>query len=104
MKLGLAAVGLAITGLVLAGCGAPERTPAEQAFLDDLQKASSQISNTHPDRDIEDGRIVCSVLAGIKPEERNTSMGILHLYQGYSFALVHGAVKHLCPENTPPSG
>jgi hypothetical protein len=92
--------------LLLAACSSTKgsRTPAEQAYLDDLQRSSSLTSNPHPDKDIEDGRVICDVLAGIKPEQRSLSMGLLYQRQGYGFYQVHYAVKDLCPENGPPSG
>jgi len=91
---------LALLALTLAGCGG--RTPAEEAFLADLQERSSMIELPDPDGDLRDGHEVCEVLAATKPDERYTTSGILG-DRMFGFTIVFAAQEHPCPEVDVPS-
>lgn len=84
--------------LTLAGCGG--RSPAEEAYLAELQERSSMIELPDPDGALEEGRLACGVLADTKPEERYTTAAILTQSgrYGITYSTLDAAVTHLCPE------
>lgn len=86
--------------LVLAGCGGT--SPAEEAFLAELQEAGPTIELTDPDGDLSQGREVCQVLEDTKPDERYTALAILDQQMGFSFTVISAAQTHLCPEIDVP--
>jgi hypothetical protein len=82
--------------LTLTGCGG--HTPAEQAYLAELQERGSLIELPDPDRDLTIGHDACDALADFKPEERELSAFLLEQHRPFTRMHVTAAVKHLCPE------
>lgn len=73
-------------------------TGAEQAYLIELQATSSQITNEHPDEDVQAGHAICDALAKTKPEERYSMGGILAETRPFNRHQVLAATMYLCPD------
>ncbi len=90
------AIGAVVLIGLLAGCtGGP--SPAEEAFLAEMQERSSFVELPDPDGYLERGHGWCRLLAETKPEERYTFSGFM-LQRGQDYGLMKAAQMHLGPE------
>jgi hypothetical protein len=77
-------------------CAAHPHTPAETAYLEQVQSGFSalQIDDT---RELTKGHEVCNLLSGLQPDARNMAAANL-VEHGYDLYEVKAATTHLCPE------
>ncbi|MDN5854370.1 MAG: DUF732 domain-containing protein [Actinomycetia bacterium] len=85
----------AATMLATSGCG---YSPAEQAFLDDMQERGAMIELRDPDGKLELGHATCEVLRDTKPEERSAARYLMQQRSQFGYGIVAAATTHLCPE------
>jgi hypothetical protein len=81
---------------VLTGCGPPRRTPAEAAYLEEVQRGRPALQ-IEPARELRKGREVCDLLSGQPPDARDVGAANL-VNHGYDLPEVKAATTHLCPE------
>lgn len=86
----------AVAGLLLlAGCGG--NTPAEDAYLAEMQRRSAEIELSDPGEHLDRGHAICDEAAKLKPADRDTvawmsaqSLGWINNY--------YAAKEYLCPD------
>ena len=86
---------LAACALLVSSCG---NSPAEEAFLADLQKSSSFTELPDPDGDLDRGHTLCELLEKTKPADRSVVGAIAAQQPGFSFPILFAAERHLCPQ------
>lgn len=84
-----------VPALLIAGCGG--YTPAEEAFLAQVQKASSEITLSDPDEHLEHGHQLCDGAAKLKPADRGTVMFMTAQQLGWMLDY-NAARATLCPD------
>lgn len=82
--------------LALAGCGG--NTPAEDAYLAELQERGSQVKVDDPDEKLADGHAACDMLVDTKPADRERFAYLLERQRPFTPLTVSAAVRHLCPD------
>jgi len=81
--------------LVIAGCG---NTPAEDAFLAELQDRGSVIKIENLSRQIQIGHAACDELSNTKLADRDLTRYLLSKQSPFTRLNVDAALHHLCPE------
>ncbi|AEA27941.1 hypothetical protein Psed_5816 [Pseudonocardia dioxanivorans CB1190] len=87
----------ALAPLVLAGCS---NTPAEDAFLAQVQRDGSEIELSDPGKHLEQGHALCDGAAKLKTADRDTIMYMTARQMGW-LTDYYAAKAHLCPELFP---
>ncbi|MFB9742239.1 DUF732 domain-containing protein [Pseudonocardia sulfidoxydans] len=86
---------------LLAGCGG--KTPAEEAFLADVQKSGSEITLSDPDKYLERGHALCDAAKNLKPEDREVVTFMSAKDLGWPDSVFLSATRNLCPDLFPGS-
>jgi hypothetical protein len=85
-----------LLAVALTGCSPPRHTPAETAYLEEVQRGRPALQ-IDPARELTKGREVCNLLGGQRPDARD--VGATNLVEhGYDLPEVKAATTHLCPE------
>lgn len=90
---------LPLSLIVLAACGGPTRTAAEDAYLTDLKANGSTIELSDPDGKLEQGHLACDSLSDFKPgSDRAFAKDQLQQRPDFGYLIVTTAIRDLCPE------
>lgn len=81
---------------ITTSCGSP--TPAERAFLDEIQARGSEITLSDPDGKLMAGHAVCDELGKTKPDERSYLVYGFKRSPQFGYLVTGAAVSKLCPE------
>jgi hypothetical protein len=87
---------LGLLVLAVGGCAGP--SPAETAYLAQIQDRGSAIEVEDPAGEIRKGHEICDAIAKTKPEDRDIFAYLLEQRGAYSRVNVSAAVMTLCPE------
>jgi hypothetical protein len=85
-----------VLAAALTSCAAHPHTPAETAYLEQVQSGFSALKIDDA-RELTKGREVCNHLSGLQPEARDMAAANL-VEHGYDLFEVRAATTHLCPK------
>lgn len=88
----------AVLLLALAGCGSAAPTPAETAYLADVQRLGASITVDDPAGAVKDGHAICDEIAKAKPAERGGLAYFMQTQTAMDSTHVIAAKLSLCPE------
>jgi hypothetical protein len=96
------AVTAAAVVVILAGCGGT--TPAEDAYLAEIQQEGSAIKVTDPAGELNTGNTVCAELRNTKLPDRRITVAIMEQAMIASRINIIAALHHLCSDAATGTG